>query len=82
MIEKIGSWQGEGRAERGAVVLAGSQESLRPSLAARGLKNEILAKESDRLRALRMRGGIDFASHDYLPLASAPRMKEAVSIVT
>lgn len=32
-------------------------------------------KEDDRLRGLKPRAGIDFASNDYLALASAPRMK-------
>ncbi|MGY4509558.1 8-amino-7-oxononanoate synthase [Bradyrhizobium sp. USDA 3650] len=36
-------------------------------------------KEGDRLRGLKPRAGIDFASNDYLALASAPRMKKAVS---
>jgi 8-amino-7-oxononanoate synthase len=36
-------------------------------------------KDDDRLRSLRPRAGIDFASNDYLALASAPRMKKAVS---
>ncbi|MGY4489682.1 7-keto-8-aminopelargonate synthetase-like enzyme [Bradyrhizobium sp. LM3.2] len=35
-------------------------------------------KEDDRLRGLKPRAGIDFASNDYLALASAPRMKKAV----
>lgn len=35
-------------------------------------------KEDDRLRGLKPRVGIDFASNDYLALASAPRMKDAV----
>lgn len=35
-------------------------------------------KEQDRLRGLAPRAGIDFASNDYLALASAPRMKHAV----
>lgn len=35
-------------------------------------------KEDDRLRRLRPREGIDFVSNDYLALASASRMKEAV----
>lgn len=37
-------------------------------------------KEDDRLRSLKPRTGIDFSSNDYLALASAPRMKEAVSV--
>ncbi|OAF08744.1 8-amino-7-oxononanoate synthase [Bradyrhizobium centrolobii] len=36
-------------------------------------------KEEDRLRGLKARGGVDFTSNDYLGLASAPRMKQAVS---
>lgn len=36
-------------------------------------------KEDDRLRRLQSRAGIDFVSNDYLALASAPRMKKAVS---
>lgn len=36
-------------------------------------------KEGDRLRRLQSRAGIDFVSNDYLALASAPRMKKAVS---
>jgi 8-amino-7-oxononanoate synthase len=36
-------------------------------------------KAEDRLRGLRPRAGIDFASNDYLALARAPRMKKAVS---
>ncbi|MBA7598631.1 8-amino-7-oxononanoate synthase [subsurface metagenome] len=36
-------------------------------------------KAEDRLRGLRPRAGIDFASNDYLALALAPRMKMAVS---
>lgn len=36
-------------------------------------------KEADRLRGLRPRAGIDFVSNDYLALATAPRMKNAVS---
>ena len=36
-------------------------------------------KDDDRLRSLRPRAGIDFASNDYLALASAPRMKNAVA---
>jgi 8-amino-7-oxononanoate synthase len=36
-------------------------------------------KEDDRLRALKPRTGIDFSSNDYLALASAPRMRRAVS---
>ncbi|MGD0846250.1 8-amino-7-oxononanoate synthase [Bradyrhizobium sp.] len=36
-------------------------------------------KDDDRLRSLRPRAGIDFASNDYLALASAPRMKQAVA---
>ncbi|MCK1402295.1 8-amino-7-oxononanoate synthase [Bradyrhizobium sp. 4] len=35
-------------------------------------------KEDDRLRGLGPRGGIDFTSNDYLALASAPRMKNAI----
>jgi 8-amino-7-oxononanoate synthase len=35
--------------------------------------------EDDRLRSLRPRTGIDFSSNDYLALASAPRMRRAVS---
>ncbi|MGY3509124.1 7-keto-8-aminopelargonate synthetase-like enzyme [Bradyrhizobium sp. USDA 3051] len=35
-------------------------------------------KEDNRLRGLEPRAGIDFASNDYLALASAPRMKKAV----
>src|ERR1700676_226596 len=36
-------------------------------------------KADDRLRSLKPRAGIDFASNDYLALASSPRMKKAVS---
>ena len=36
-------------------------------------------KDDDRLRGLRPRAGIDFASNDYLALASAPRMRNAVA---
>jgi len=36
-------------------------------------------KDDDRLRSLRPRAGIDFASNDYLALAGAPRMKQAVA---
>ncbi|WP_439360448.1 aminotransferase class I/II-fold pyridoxal phosphate-dependent enzyme [Bradyrhizobium sp. DASA03007] len=36
-------------------------------------------KEDDRLRGLKPPGGIDFTSNDYLALASAPRMKKAIS---
>src|SRR5258708_27736273 len=36
-------------------------------------------KAEDRLRDLKPRAGIDFASNDYLALASAPRMKKAVA---
>jgi 8-amino-7-oxononanoate synthase len=36
-------------------------------------------KDDDRLRALKPRIGIDFSSNDYLALASAPRMRKAVS---
>lgn len=36
-------------------------------------------KDGDRLRGLKPRAGIDFASNDYLSLASAPRMKMAVA---
>jgi 8-amino-7-oxononanoate synthase len=36
-------------------------------------------KDDDRLRSLKPRAGIDFASNDYLALASAPRMKKAVA---
>src|ERR1700704_1793104 len=36
-------------------------------------------KQDDRLRDLRPRAGIDFASNDYLALASSPRMKRAVT---
>jgi hypothetical protein len=36
-------------------------------------------KDDDRLRGLKPRAGIDFVSNDYLVLASAPRMKRAVS---
>jgi 8-amino-7-oxononanoate synthase len=35
-------------------------------------------KEDGRLRSLKPRAGIDFASNDYLALAGAPRMKDAV----
>ncbi|UPK05764.1 8-amino-7-oxononanoate synthase [Bradyrhizobium sp. 170] len=35
-------------------------------------------KEDNRLRSLKPRAGVDFASNDYLALASAPRMKMAV----
>jgi 8-amino-7-oxononanoate synthase len=36
-------------------------------------------KDDDRLRSLKPRTGIDFSSNDYLALASAPRMRKAVS---
>jgi 7-keto-8-aminopelargonate synthetase-like enzyme len=36
-------------------------------------------EQDNRLRGLKTRAGIDFVSNDYLALASAPRMKEAVS---
>src|SRR5260221_4398674 len=36
-------------------------------------------KDDERLRDLKPRAGIDFVSNDYLGLASAPRMKQAVS---
>jgi 8-amino-7-oxononanoate synthase len=36
-------------------------------------------KDDDRLRSLRPRAGIDFASNDYLALASSPRIKKAVT---
>jgi 8-amino-7-oxononanoate synthase len=36
-------------------------------------------KDDDRLRSLKPRTGIDFLSNDYLALASAPRMRKAVS---
>ena len=36
-------------------------------------------KDDDRLRSLRPRAGIDFASNDYLAFASSPRMKRAVT---
>lgn len=36
-------------------------------------------KDDDRLRRLKPREGIDFASNDYLALASAPRMRDAVA---
>ncbi|MET4261419.1 8-amino-7-oxononanoate synthase [Bradyrhizobium sp. S3.12.5] len=36
-------------------------------------------KVDNRLRGLKPRAGIDFASNDYLALASAPRVKKAVS---
>lgn len=36
-------------------------------------------KDDDRLRGLKPRAGIDFASNDYLALASAPRMRNAVA---
>jgi 8-amino-7-oxononanoate synthase len=32
-----------------------------------------------RLRSLKPRAGIDFSSNDYLALASAPRMRKALS---
>lgn len=35
-------------------------------------------KEDNRLRSLKPRAGLDFASNDYLALACAPRMKKAV----
>ncbi|MGF6312927.1 7-keto-8-aminopelargonate synthetase-like enzyme [Bradyrhizobium sp. i1.8.4] len=38
----------------------------------------VALKEADRLRALKPRAGTDFASNDYLALASAPRMKKAL----
>ena len=36
-------------------------------------------KDDERLRSLKPRAGIDFASNDYLALASSPRMKKAVT---
>jgi 8-amino-7-oxononanoate synthase len=36
-------------------------------------------KRDDRLRSLKPRTGIDFTSNDYLGLASAPRMRKAIS---
>ena len=36
-------------------------------------------KKDNRLRALKPRTGIDFSSNDYLALASAPRMRRALS---
>jgi 8-amino-7-oxononanoate synthase len=36
-------------------------------------------RDDDRLRGLKPRAGIDFASNDYLALASAPRMRNAVA---
>jgi 8-amino-7-oxononanoate synthase len=36
-------------------------------------------KQDDRLRSLTPRAGIDFSSNDYLALASAPRMRRAIS---
>ncbi len=36
-------------------------------------------RDDDRLRSLKPRTGIDFSSNDYLGLASAPRMRSAVS---
>ena len=36
-------------------------------------------QSDDRLRSLKPRTGIDFSSNDYLALASAPRMRRAVS---
>lgn len=36
-------------------------------------------RNDDRLRSLKPRTGIDFSSNDYLALASAPRMRRAVS---
>ncbi|MDI4233229.1 8-amino-7-oxononanoate synthase [Bradyrhizobium sp. Arg237L] len=36
-------------------------------------------KDDDRLRGLKPRAGIDFVSNDYLALASAPRMRNAVA---
>ncbi|RXG83625.1 8-amino-7-oxononanoate synthase [Bradyrhizobium zhanjiangense] len=36
-------------------------------------------KDDNRLRGLKPRAGVDFTSNDYLALASAPRMKEAVA---
>ncbi|WP_314957369.1 8-amino-7-oxononanoate synthase [Bradyrhizobium cosmicum] len=35
--------------------------------------------EDDRLRSLKPRSGVDFTSNDYLALASAPRMKTAIT---
>lgn len=37
-------------------------------------------KDEDRLRGLKSRTGIDFVSNDYLGLASAPRMRQAVAV--
>jgi len=36
-------------------------------------------KDDDRLRSLKPRKGIDFSSNDYLALASAPRIRRAIS---
>ncbi len=36
-------------------------------------------KSDDRLRNLKPRAGIDFSSNDYLALATAPRMRKAIS---
>ena len=35
--------------------------------------------KDDRLRGLKPRAGIDFVSNDYLALANAPRIKQAVA---
>ena len=44
------------------------------------LKADLVSLQGrSRLRSLRERSGIDFASNDYLALASAPRMLDAVS---
>jgi 8-amino-7-oxononanoate synthase len=53
------------------IIHAGKTTSYRTALQA--------LKDDDRLRGLRPRAGIDFASNDYLALASAPRMRNAVT---
>ncbi|MHC1949920.1 8-amino-7-oxononanoate synthase [Bradyrhizobium sp. UFLA06-06] len=55
---------------------------MKPSHAAKG--GDYVAalhalKEAYRLRGLKPRAGIDFVSNDYLALATAPRMKNAIS---
>ncbi|WGS03196.1 8-amino-7-oxononanoate synthase (plasmid) [Bradyrhizobium sp. ISRA443] len=37
-------------------------------------------EKDNRLRGLKARAGVDFTSNDYLALASAPRMKKAMSV--
>ncbi|MGL3104387.1 8-amino-7-oxononanoate synthase [Bradyrhizobium sp. BR 1432] len=52
--------------------------SVHPGKAAPYISALNVLKEAHRLRSLNPRAGIDFTSNDYLALASAPRMKNAV----